>query len=134
TGRRRERAEQIAAGLRSEHGTTAITIEADLNTPEGTEAAVELTEAQLGPVDILVLNGPGPKPGAAATLEADELAAAFELLVRPHHALVSKVLPGMRERRWGRVLAIGSSGVQAPPPHLPVSNTRPPPPGGDRKT
>ena len=70
-----------------------------------------------------MLNGPGPKPGAAATLSADDIAAAFEQLVKPHHALVSQVLPGMRERRWGRILAVGSSGVVAPLPNLAVSNT-----------
>ncbi|WP_241032374.1 SDR family oxidoreductase [Rhodococcus pseudokoreensis] len=70
-----------------------------------------------------LLNGPGPRPGAAATLGADDLAAAFDILLRPHHALVSTVLPGMRERRWGRVLAIGSSGVAAPLPNLAMSNT-----------
>ncbi|BAS12221.1 nodulation protein G [Arthrobacter sp. Hiyo8] len=43
--------------------------------------------------------------------------------MKPHHALVSKILPGMRERRWGRILAIGSSGVVAPLPNLAVSNT-----------
>ncbi|MFC9552475.1 SDR family oxidoreductase [Rhodococcus sp. NPDC056960] len=118
TGRRRERAAEIAASLDG-----AIAVEADLSTPEGTAAAVERTERELGPVDILVLNGPGPKPGAAATLGSDDLAAAFDLLLRPHHALVSRVLPGMRERRWGRVLAIGSSGIAAPLPNLAVSNT-----------
>ncbi|WP_371851525.1 SDR family oxidoreductase [Rhodococcus koreensis] len=66
---------------------------------------------------------PGPRPGAAATLGADDLAAAFDILLRPHHALVPTVLPGMRERRWGRVLAIGSSGVAAPLPNLAMSNT-----------
>lgn len=118
TGRRRERAEEIAAELPG-----AIAVEADLSTPDGVAAAVDRTEAELGPVDILVLNGPGPKPGAAAALSGDDLASAFELLVRPHHALVTRVLPGMRERRWGRVLAIGSSGVVAPLPNLAVSNT-----------
>ncbi|QYB07182.1 SDR family oxidoreductase [Rhodococcus sp. USK10] len=118
TGRRRERAEEIASSMGG-----AIAIEADLSTPDGTATAVERTEAELGPVDIVVLNGPGPRPGAAATLGADDLAAAFDILLRPHHALVSTVLPGMRERRWGRILAIGSSGVAAPLPNLAMSNT-----------
>ncbi|MFC9760293.1 SDR family oxidoreductase [Rhodococcus jostii] len=118
TGRRRERAQEIASSLDG-----AIAIEADLSTQEGTTTAVGRTEAELGPVDIVVLNGPGPRPGAAATLGADDLAAAFDILLRPHHALVSTVLPGMRERRWGRVLAIGSSGVAAPLPNLAMSNT-----------
>lgn len=121
TGRRRERAGEIAAELRAA-GLSAVAIEADLGTLEGTEAAVQRTSSELGPVDVLVLNGPGPKPGAAAALDPDAFSAAFDLLVRPHHALISKVLPGMRERRWGRILAVGSSGVTAPLPNLAVSN------------
>ena len=118
TGRRRERAEHVAASLPG-----AVAVAADLGTPEGVAAAVEQVEKLLGPIDIAVLNGPGPKPGAAAALGADELASAFDLLVRPHHALVARVLPGMRERRWGRILAVGSSGVTAPLPNLAISNT-----------
>ena len=140
-GRRRDRAKEIVAELQAAYGTgtagaygdgasgivtkgfDAVAIEADLTTPEGIESAVKQTVADLGPIDILVLNGPGPQPGAAATLSSDDIAAAFDLLVKPQHALVSQVLPGMRERRWGRILAIGSSGVTAPLPNLAVSNT-----------
>jgi 3-oxoacyl-[acyl-carrier protein] reductase len=128
TGRRSERAKEIAAELDGISGAVlagkgAIGIDADLTTAEGIAAAVERTERELGPIDILVLNGAGPKPGAAATLSADDIAAAFELLVKPQHALIAHVLPGMRERRWGRILAVGSSGVVAPLPNLAVSNT-----------
>lgn len=63
TGRRRDRAKEIAADLHTAYGTGAIAIEADLTTPEGIDSAVEQTVADLGPVDILVLNGPGPRPG-----------------------------------------------------------------------
>ena len=122
TGRRGELAEKIAAELQAD-GHNAVAVEADLSTPDGVTAAVERAVELLGPIDILVLNGPGPKPGAAASLGPDDIAAAFELLVKPHHALVSKILPGMRERRWGRILAIGSSGIVAPLPNLAVSNT-----------
>lgn len=122
TGRRRERAADIAAELTGA-GHSAVAIEADLSTPDGVAAAADHAVQALGPIDILVLNGPGPKPGAAATLSADDISAAFELLVKPHHALVAQLLPGMRERRWGRILAIGSSGVVAPLPNLAVSNT-----------
>ncbi|MCI0141837.1 SDR family oxidoreductase [Arthrobacter bambusae] len=122
TGRRGELVEKIAAELQAD-GHSAVAVEADLSTLDGVTAAVERAVELLGPIDILVLNGPGPKPGAAASLGSDDIAAAFELLVKPHHALVSHILPGMRERRWGRILAIGSSGVVAPLPNLAVSNT-----------
>ena len=42
--------------------------------------------------------------------------------MRPHVGLVRAVLPGMLERGWGRILAIGSSGVQQPLPNLTSSN------------
>ncbi|NUT71575.1 SDR family oxidoreductase [Pseudarthrobacter sp. C4D7] len=126
-GRRRDRAEEIVGGLQAAHGGlpgfAAIAVEADLTAPGGVEAAVAQTQSGLGPVDILVLNGPGPKPGAAATLDSEDIASAFETLVKPHQELVSRTLPGMRERRWGRILAVGSSGVSAPLPNLAISNT-----------
>jgi 3-oxoacyl-[acyl-carrier protein] reductase len=118
TGRRGAVAQQVAAGL-----PDAVGIAADLGTDEGLESAVNAAVEAFGPVDILVLNGPGPKPGAAAALTSEDMASAFDLLVRPQHALIAKVLPGMRERRWGRILAIGSSGVAAPLPNLALSNT-----------
>ena len=126
-GRRRDRAQEIVAELEAAYGGLpgfgATAVEADLTAPGGVEEAVAKTESGLGPIDILVLNGPGPKPGAAATLGSGDISAAFDTLVRPYQAIVSHTLPGMRERRWGRILAIGSSGVAAPLPNLAISNT-----------
>jgi 3-oxoacyl-[acyl-carrier protein] reductase len=117
TGRRADRAREIADSLPS-----AIGVAADLNTEEGIDLAFDGAVEAFGRIDILVLNGPGPKPGAAAALSADDMASAFDLLVKPQHALITRALPGMRSRRWGRILALGSSGVVAPLPNLAVSN------------
>lgn len=117
SGRRRERAEAIAAEL-----PRAVGVEVDLGDEDGPARLVAAAEQAFGPVDIAVLNGPGPKPGNAAGLSADDLDTALSSLVRTQHRLVSLVLPGMRERGWGRVLAIGSSGVVSPLPMLAASN------------
>ena len=117
SGRRGERARQLAAELPS-----AVGVEVDLTDERGPAALVEAATSAFGPVDIAVLNGPGPKPGTAAGLTADDVEAALASLVKAQHRLVSLVLPGMRERGWGRVLAIGSSGVVSPLPGLAASN------------
>ncbi len=117
SGRRGERAAAIAAEL-----PRAVGVEVDLGHEDGPARLVAAAEQAFGPVDVAVLNGPGPKPGTAAGLSADDLDTALSSLVRTQHRLVSLVLPGMRERGWGRVLAIGSSGIVSPLPNLAASN------------
>src|SRR5918999_400397 len=70
----------------------------------------------------LVLNGGGPPPGLAVDFTPEQLTDAVALLVQPHQRLVRAVLPGMRGRGFGRIVAIGSSGVQAPLERLVASN------------
>ena len=117
SGRRGEEARRIAAEL-----PRAVGVEIDLTAADGPAQLVAAAEAEFGPVDVAVLNGPGPRPGTAADLTDDDVDGAVAALVRPHRQLVSAVLPGMRERGWGRVLALGSSGVAAPLPNLAASN------------
>jgi 3-oxoacyl-[acyl-carrier protein] reductase len=117
SGRRGSRAEAIAAEL-----PRGVGIEADLLAEGGPERLAGEATRALGAIDILVLNGPGPRPAPAVDITADDAANAVETLVRPHLALLSLLLPGMRERGWGRVLAVGSSGVAAPLPNLDLSN------------
>ena len=117
SGRRGQEARRIAAEL-----PRAVGVEVDLTSAEGPASLVAVAEAAFGPVDVAVLNGPGPRPGPAAGLTDEDVDGAVAGLVRPHRRLVAAVLPGMRERGWGRLLAVGSSGVSAPLPNLAASN------------
>ena len=117
SGRRGDLAKQIAAGL-----PDAIGVEADLTTPQGPRQLADAALAAFGLVDILVLNGPGPRPVAATEVTDADLAAAVDTLLLTQQRLITGLLPGMRQRRWGRILAIGSSGVAAPLPGLALSN------------
>lgn len=75
-----------------------------------------------GGVDILVNNSGGPKPGPAAGQEASAWASAFEQMALSIFAITDALLPAMIERRWGRIITIGSSGVVQPIPNLALSN------------
>jgi len=116
-GRRQQLVEELAASLPSAAGVVA-----DLTEPGAPERIVAEAEEAFGGIDVLVLNGGGPRPGLAADLGEQDVEVAVSLLVRPHVALVRGVLPGMLERGWGRIVAIGSSGVQQPLPNLTSSN------------
>jgi 3-oxoacyl-[acyl-carrier protein] reductase len=76
----------------------------------------------LGPIDILVLNTGGSPWGDTASHDLEEWEAAYRSLVLAPKVLVDAVLPGMRERSWGRVLNVGSTSTIEPIPYLNLSN------------
>ncbi len=117
TGRRAELAKSIAADLPS-----AIGLGVDLMSEDGPEQIVQAATDAFGPVDILVLNGPGPKPGTALEVTSQDIETAVASLIGPQQKLVSLVVNGMRERGWGRILSISATSLQEPLPILTLSN------------
>lgn len=117
SGRRGDTLAREAARLPSTVG-----VEVDLTTPGGPAQLVEAAQSRFGPVDVLVLGGGGPKPGETVALSVDDVGAAVHDLLLAQVRLVSLVLPAMRERGWGRIVGIGSSGVQQPLDNLALSN------------
>jgi 3-oxoacyl-[acyl-carrier protein] reductase len=81
----------------------------------------EVAEA-LGPVEILVTNTGGPPGGGALENSREEWEAAFRSLVSAPRTLAEAVLPGMRERRWGRIVNVSSSSIREPIAGLTLSN------------
>jgi 3-oxoacyl-[acyl-carrier protein] reductase len=81
---------------------------------------------ELGPPDILVTNTGGPPMGGALDHELDEWRRAYDSLVLAPRVLIDAVLPGMRERGWGRIVNVGSSSTAEPIPGLTLSNSHRP--------
>lgn len=79
-------------------------------------------EAALGPVEILVANAGGPPFGGALDHELDEWERAYRSLVLAPRVLAGVVVPGMRERGWGRIVNVGSSSTREPIAGLNLSN------------
>jgi 3-oxoacyl-[acyl-carrier protein] reductase len=103
-----------------ELGAGASGIALDLADPAAVASALpEL--AGLG-IDQLVLNSGGPAPATASELTTEALRTALEQLLFARITVTRALLPAMLDHGWGRVVAIGSSGVQSPIPSLAASN------------
>ncbi|SFV28715.1 3-oxoacyl-[acyl-carrier protein] reductase [Devosia crocina] len=75
-----------------------------------------------GGADILIGNSGGPPPGEAASLAPEDFLRQFEIMVTPLISIAQALLPAMREKKWGRLITLTSSGVEAPIPRLAISN------------
>ena len=117
SGRRAEAARAEAARLPS-----AVGVEVDLSDVAGPAHLVSRAQEHFGSIDVMVLNAGGPPPGPATELTPESTLPALQTLLLAQMELVSLVLPGMRERGWGRLVAVGSSGVQQPLANLALSN------------
>lgn len=122
-GRRAELAAAEADALTSSSPGSAVGIECDLTVPGAAEPLVEQATDAFGSIDVLVLNSGGPPAGSALDATPEAVESAMLTLVQQQIRLVRAVLPGMRQRAWGRIVAIGSSGIQQPLDNLALSNT-----------
>ncbi len=97
---------------------------ADLDAVPGVIADVE---SALGPIDIYVANTGGPPAGSdPLAFSREQWEAAHRTLVLSPMAFLERLLPGMRERGWGRVVAVSSSAVREPIAAIQLSNAHRP--------
>ncbi|WP_105030250.1 SDR family oxidoreductase [Arthrobacter ruber] len=104
-------------------GGTAKTFTWDLADLDAIDTQVTRIEAELGPIDILVNNTGGPPPTLVHGQSSDTWTSYFQSMVLPVIALTDRVLPGMKEKGWGRIITSTSSGVISPIPNLGLSNS-----------
>lgn len=79
--------------------------------------------ASLDGADIVVNNAGGPAPGPILEAEPDQFRTAFAAHVLANQSIARWSVPGMRRRRWGRIINVISTSVKEPIPGLGVSNT-----------
>jgi 3-oxoacyl-[acyl-carrier protein] reductase len=99
-----------------------LAVQGDVTIPQHLERLVRVTVDAFGGVDVLVLNGGGPGPGAAVGLTAHAVEEAVALLLTSHVTLVGHCLPHLRASGRGRIVAIESSSVREPLQNLVLSN------------
>jgi 3-oxoacyl-[acyl-carrier protein] reductase len=112
-----------ARGIVAETGAQVLTITADVSKTEDVVRVVEGTLARFGQVDVLVNNAGGPPAGRFDSHDANAWQAAAQLTLFSALEMTRRVLPGMKERHWGRILNITSIAVKQPIENLILSNS-----------
>lgn len=103
--------------------TGAEGIVCDLSAPGAAAELVTEAERRIGPIDVLVVNTGGPTPALFADLTDTAWRAAFEGLWMSSVGAIRAVLPGMCQRRFGRVILVTSVAAREPVPNLMLSNS-----------
>jgi 3-oxoacyl-[acyl-carrier protein] reductase len=106
-----------------ETGADAIAVAADVATNEGVEQVTRAAFDRFGHVDILVINAGGPPAGTFDKHDWNAWQGAVDLTLRSAVELTRAVLPGMRERHWGRIVAVNSIAAKQPVDNLMLSNS-----------
>lgn len=114
TARRTERLQQLAQELHAAHGTRTIVLGADLADPAAPQALCEALAAQGLQIDWLINNAGYGVPGSFVANEWRTHADFLQVLLTAPVELAWRLLPGMRERGYGRVLNVASLAAHVP--------------------
>lgn len=110
-----EKLAQVAAALKA--GIETV----DLTDPASVDRLAQAVLAK-GGVDILVNNGGGPPTGSILQVDATAWRNWYQAMAISVFELTRQLLPPMRDKRWGRIITVVSSGVEQPIPNLGQSN------------
>ncbi|MGH2939699.1 MAG: SDR family oxidoreductase [Solirubrobacterales bacterium] len=116
--RREEVLEETAVSIREETGVQVVTVAADITTPEGRERAL----AASGRVDILATSIGGHPPGDFDRFTIEDWREVVEAMMLTPIELMKATLPGMVERKFGRIVNVTTMGMAVPMRIHPLSN------------
>jgi 3-oxoacyl-[acyl-carrier protein] reductase len=114
---------QTAESIRKSSGVTVVAVAADVSGQSGIDRVAKTALEKFGKVDILVTNSGGPPSGPFESLTPEMWDVATRLLLTSAVGLARPLLPGMKERKWGRILNVTSIAVKQPIDGLMLSNS-----------
>jgi 3-oxoacyl-[acyl-carrier protein] reductase len=123
SGRDQSRLDIAAAELKARGAAAASGVPADVAEGTDMDRLAAAATAAMGGVDILVLNHGGPPPCTASTMLESDLITWFQRIDVSPIRMANLLLPAMRAQKWGRIIVVGSTGMQHPIPTLALSNT-----------
>ncbi|MEO5760041.1 MAG: SDR family oxidoreductase [Mesorhizobium sp.] len=120
-GRTADTLDKACGAIRSAGGVCTA-CSADLSDTDSVSRLLRTVEQEHGRIDIILLNGGGPPPFAASVFDAEIWARQFTSMMLSQIRIATCFLPGMRARRWGRIIGVSSTSVREPIPGLTASN------------
>ena len=118
-----EALDKTVEAIRSSSGVEVVGIAADVSKPEDVTRVVLAAIHRFSRIDILVTNAGGPPSGMFESLTPAMWDDAVRLLLLSTVNFCREVLPGMRERKWGRIINVTSITVRQPVEGLILSNS-----------
>lgn len=115
--------EETRAAIVRATGATVQAVAADLATREGIDSVLAAANTAFDRIDILVTNAGGPPAGPFEAHDWNAWQRAVDLTLRSAVELTRAVLPGMRARKWGRIINVTSITVKQPVDNLILSNS-----------
>ena len=121
--RRKPELEHAAGEILKVARTRVLPIVGDVSKEGEADRIAKATEEALGPIDILLANAGGPPSTLFDTTTDEQYVAAIQLNLLSSIRLARACVPGMRSRKWGRVIFLTSMAAKQPVPGLILSNT-----------
>ena len=116
TARRADRLDSLAAELKQKHGVATHTIVADLAQPEAPRQITEALGSRGLTIDVLVNNAGYGVPGSYTDVPWTVHEQFMQVMVSAVLDLTYRLLPGMIERGWGRIINVASVAGMVPAP------------------
>ena len=117
-----QRLAQAAREIAQQTGARVVPVAGDVAKLADVERVARRALGELGRVDVLVTNSGGPPAGTFDTTSPEAWKAAVDVLLTSAVELIRAVLPGMKQRRFGRILNVTSITVKQPVENLILSN------------
>jgi len=121
--RNEENLSQARDTLQASSEAEVLSVVADLSVSSEITRLIQTVQTQLGSIDILINNVGGPAPGTLMELTDDQWHDGFQRSFMSIVRLTKAVLPGMVERKWGRIIAIASNTAKEPRESILLSST-----------
>ena len=122
-GRNKGSLEKTKKEIEKQTNTEVLAVVGDLSISADRDAIIKNSLQVYNGIDILITNTGGPPSGKFEDFKQEDWDNAYKSLLVSVIGLINGFLPGMKQQRWGRIIAITSQAVKQPVNNLVLSNS-----------